>query len=391
MSDKRFSFSKNLLDKLPLPEKGRRVYYYDSKTRGLALAVSGTGNKTFVLYRKVRGKPERLTLGHYPEIGVEQARGLASEANAAIAQGKNPGDQRRKVRDEWTLDALFSQYLEHHAKPHKRSWEEDQAQYRRYLQQEWGKRKLSGLHRAELQALHTRLGQAHGPYAANRLLALLRSLFGKAAEWGWEGGNPADGIKQFSEKARERFLQADELPRLFAALAEENNPAMRDYVLLSLLTGARKTNVLSMRWQDVHLERQTWQIPRTKNGTPQTVPLVAEALAILGKRRANAGDSEFVFPGSGKRGHLVEPKKAWQRILERAGLENLRLHDLRRSLGSWQAATGANLAVIGKTLNHKDMKSTAIYARLNLEPVRAAMETATQAMWEAAEEKSPDG
>jgi integrase len=111
--------------------------------------------------------------------------------------------------------------------------------------------------------------------------------------------------------------------------------------------------------------------------------LVPEALTILEQRKAEAS-GPWVFPGPGVTGHLVEPKKAWKRILTRAGIEDLRLHDLRRSLGSWQAATGANLSIIGKTLDHKNVSTTAIYARLNLDPVRASMEQATQAMFDAA-------
>jgi integrase len=160
---------------------------------------------------------------------------------------------------------------------------------------------------------------------------------------------------------------------------------IRDYVLLSLLTGARRDNVLSMRWRDVALARAEWRIPRTKDGTPQTIPLSGEALAVLARRASRAASGEmFVFPGAGRSGHLVEPKKGWERILERAGIEDLRIHDLRRSLGSWQAKTGASLAIIGKTLNHKNTQTTAIYARLDLDPVRESVARATAAMLQAA-------
>ena len=151
---------------------------------------------------------------------------------------------------------------------------------------------------------------------------------------------------------------------------------------MSLLTGARRANVLSMSWEDVNLQRGTWTIPRTKNGEAHTVPLVGEAIAILTVRKSSS-EGPWVFPGPGATGHLVEPKKAWARILRRAGIENLRIHDLRRSLGSWQAATGANLSIIGKTLAHKNVSTTAIYARLSLDPVRASMEEATRAMFRA--------
>jgi integrase len=383
MANNLISFSKNSLNNLPLPPPGKRVYYYDSKTHGLALGITAKGTKTFVVYRKINGKPERITLGRYPDLSVEEARAKAHDVNAAIARGDNPNAVRRAKNAEWSLAELFGEYLEKHAKPHKRSWREDEAQFRRYLPT-WHERKLSSLSKVEIQTLHVEIGEKHGYYAANRLLALLQTLFNKAAEWGWSQPNPALGIKKFREKARERFIRADELPRFFAAVAAESNHSLRDYVLLSLLTGARKSNVLAMRWEEINFSAATWRIPQTKNGSAQTVPLVPLALNILQNRRTLCQGSDFVFPGSGQHGHLVEPKKGWQRILQRAQIENLRLHDLRRSLGSWQAATGANLSVIGKTLNHKDMKSTGIYARLDLDPVRAAMDTAVTAILAAA-------
>ena len=377
----KLNFTKKALEALE-PTADKQSYYYDTKTNGLALRVSPAGIKTFVLYRKVDSKPERITLGRFPDMTIEQARGQASEANSAIAKGENPADKQRTARAEMPLGELFTLYLERHAKVHKRSWQEDEAQFKRYLQP-WAKRQLSAIKKPDVQTLHAKLGKEVGPYAANRLLALLHKLFNFATDCGWEKANPARGIKKFKEQSRDRFLQADELPRFFQALAEEPNDTARDYILLSLLTGARQANVLAMRWEDIHFERATWTMPTTKNGEAHTLPLVPEALTLLHTRQALT-DSPWVLPGPGATGHLVEPKKAWARILERAGIKDLRLHDLRRSLGSWQAATGANLSIIGKTLAHKNVSTTAIYARLSLDPVRASMEQATQAMLIAA-------
>ncbi len=166
-------------------------------------------------------------------------------------------------------------------------------------------------------------------------------------------------------------------------MAEENNDTIRDYFILSLLTGARRSNVLAMKWEQINLEQGEWRIPETKNGTPQIITLSEEALVLLQNRKATA-DGEYVFPGTGSSGHLMEPKKGWERILTRAGITDLRIHDLRRTLGSWQAKTGASLSIIGKSLNHKSPTTTAIYARLDLDPVRESVEKATNAMLVAA-------
>lgn len=379
--DKHFNFTKPHLNKLPTPDKGKRAYYYDTKINGFGIAVTDKGTKTFLVYRKIKGKPERITIGRYPDVSLDEARAQAHEINAAIARGENPNAERRKDK-EWTLAHLFNLYLKHYAKAHKKTWAEDEAQYQRYLQ-DWGERRLSSLQKTDIQERHLNIGEEHGHYAANRVLSLLQTLFNQAQAWGWDKPNPVQGVKRFKEKSRERFLQAEELPRFFQALEEETNDNIRDYVWLSLLTGARRSNVLSMRWEDIHFDTAIWFIPETKNGTAQRLPLVDKALDILRERRAAHPQAEFVFPSHSKTGHLTEPKKAWKKLLERAQLEDLRLHDLRRSLGSWQAATGANLSVISKTLNHKDLATTGIYARLDLEPVREAMEKATTAMLEA--------
>jgi integrase len=379
----KLNFTKAGLDSLPNPPAGKRTYYYDTKARGLGISITSSGAKSFIVYRKVKGRPERVTLGRYPDLSIEQARGKAAEINAAIAKGENPYDQRRSERAEMTFGELFREFMERHSKLHKISWGEDERQFRCYLSH-WNLRKLSSITKLDIQKLHQDVGRNNGHYAANRLFALLSSVFNKANAFGlWDKPNPCYGIKKFAERSRDRFLQSSELPQFFAALAEEPNETIRDYLLISLLTGARRANGLAMRWVEIDFENREWHIPRTKNHEPQTITLTDEAIMLLKKRR-QAAVSEFVFPGTGRTGHLAEPKKGWARVLERAGLSNLHIHDLRRTLGSWQARTGASLVIIGKSLNHKSTQATAIYARLDLDPVRASVEKATSAMFVAA-------
>lgn len=138
-----------------------------------------------------------------------------------------------------------------------------------------------------------------------------------------------------------------------------------------------------MNWKDINFISNTWTIKETKNGESQIIHLSNQAIEIL-QRRSLFKHSEWVFPSTGSAsGHIEEPKKAWKRILEKAGIENLRIHDLRRTLGSWQAATGANSYIIGKSLGHKTQQAYAIYARLNLDPVRESVNKATEALFAA--------
>ena len=157
---------------------------------------------------------------------------------------------------------------------------------------------------------------------------------------------------------------------------------LQHFFLLLLLTGARRSNVQAMRWDEIDFTTALWRIAGAdaKAGVPIVVPLTVAAVGVLRARHEANGTSPWVFPSRGKEGHIVEPKSAWKRIVTRAKLVDVRPHDLRRSLGSWMAITGAGLPVVGKMLGHSQPVTTAIYARLSVDPVRAAAEAATSAM-----------
>ena len=399
----RISFTKKVLDKLPLPPVGKRVDYFDTSTNHLTLRVSHVGTKAFVLYRKIDGVAERLTLGRYPTMTIDQARRMVAQHNGTIAVGQNPAEQKRSLRQESTLGELFGRYMVEYAKPRKKSWEIDEQRYNVHLAH-WQNKKLGVIKKQHVQKLliyiaenqrfiegvdklgRRKVKKVGGKGASNQILRLLRKVFNQAIDWGWEGDNPCTRLKEYKSQSRDRYLECDELPKFFEALGEEPNMIARDYILASLLTGARRTNVLEMRWDQINLERREWLIPKTKNGESQRLPLISAMLTLLENRKVEANGSEWVFPGHGSTGHLTNPDKTWKRVLSRAGIDDARgtwLHDLRRSMGSWQVNTGASLSVIGKSLNHKNINTTAIYARLAMDPVRESMEKAADAMFEA--------
>ena len=368
------NFTKRSIEACVSPDKAAK-YYYDTKTRGLCIRITATGVKTFVFYRWVNKKPERITIGRYPDISPEQARGIASDYNAAIARGENPATAQKRKHTEWTFVDAFNAYIERHAKHHNKTWMEEIKNYNRYLKH-WANKKLSYITRSDIQRLHTRLGTDNGHVTANRTLELVRVIFNKAIFWEQHTTiNPAIGITKYKVQSRERFLQPNEIERFMNALSEEQNETARDVFLICLFTGARKSNVLAMQWNEVDFDNQLWRMPDTKNGTPHVVPLIEEAIRILHTRHKQS-EGSFVFPGREENSHLVNPNKAWKRILERAQISDLRIHDLRRTMGSWQAMTGTALPIIGKTLAHKNMATTAIYARLNHTPVRESMDKA---------------
>ena len=227
------------------------------------------------------------------------------------------------------------------------------------------------------------------PLSGEPVLELLRTLYNRAKEvMGFECPNPCAAVRAFKEEQRDRFLQAEELRPFFEAVNQEE-PTYRDFFMVALLTGARRSNVQEMQWDDVHWQAQIWRIPETKAGVPVVIPLSEPAMEILKRRYAdhNGSPCPWVFPAPSRTGHLMDPRKAWLRVPKRSGLSNLRMHDLRRSLGSWQAITGASLPIIGKSLGHTDQSATAIYARLTVDPVRASVDKATVAMIEAGKKR----
>lgn len=437
MKAKELNFTKKSLEliKPPIKPEGKSggVYdtYKDTQEKGLRLIVSNGGAKTFYLYKKIDGKPERIKIGSFPDKTVAEARGKASELKGLIANNKNP--KKNSVDNSITFEKLFDKYINEYSKSHKKTWKQDIAKKDLYLTKLL-KKKLYTIDSDDIRKVHSSIadnieeGQNKKIYAANRTLELLRSIFNFAIDNGSEIENPCIKVKPFKEKSRDRFLQPDELAEFFKSLEQELNQTAKDYIYLSLLTGARRSNILSMKWEDINLDRNEWKIPETKNGESQLVPLVPSAIEILKTRKEENDNAEkyskYVFPSDSRSGHYTDPKRAWKRILERAtieiwrkdnrinklieetqeklkdkqlysffneikkeaerqeitlpkGITDLRLHDLRRTLGSFQASLGANSFIIGKSLGHKSQSATAIYSRLNLDPVRASMEAAT--------------
>lgn len=379
---KAINFTKAEINKLPTPNKGL-FYYKDTKEKGLSLYITANRIITFFIRKRINGKDERVLIGSFPEITVENARKKARIIKGQVAQGINPNSKKDEIKQEITFAELFSQFMERYSKKEKKSWKYDEREVNKFLSH-WFKRKVSTITNQEIRLLHEKTRDENGLYQANRLLERIRVIYNKAIEWGYKGDNPTNNINKFKEKSRDRFIQPDELPRFFQALEEEENKVAKDYIYTSLYTGARKGNVLAMKWEQINFTTKQWRISDPKNGEPLTIPLSDLAINILKRRKIENKKLEltkvqyqWVFPSlSSSSGHLADPKKAWKRVLQKADIKDLRLHDIRRTLGSYQAISGASTNIIQKTLGHKSQAATAIYARMNLDPVRQSMDKA---------------
>jgi integrase len=387
----KINFTKRSLEAIR-PKPGERTIVYDSQVKGLGCVTQPSGSQSFFWFRRVGGQPKWETIGPFPDITIEQARNFAQEKNSRLANWKAShyeGADPFAVRAEITFGELVADYIRRHlavsAKSPGKASDYCRWQVDRYLAH-WRSRKLHSIRREDCRALHADIGET-APIMANRILQLVRTVYNFAKrEELFAAENLAAGIRPFKEQSRSRFLQPAELQRLFEALDSRKTPRdLRDFVLLSLFCGARKSDTMSMRWDQLDLERGVWHVPSPKNQVPYDVPLVDAAVEILKRRPKH---SEFVFPSvTSASGHLEDVKRNWQELLARAEITDLKVHDLRRSYGSYQAALGSSLLVIGRSLGHSSTEATQVYSRLQLDPIRQSVSAAVETMLTAAKQK----
>lgn len=370
------SFTLKLIDGLKPAD--RQQWLTDPGQSGLQLCVTPAGAKTFYFYKWLDGKPHREKLGRYPNLSLDDARRLVRDRQRKADRGELLTTEGRTL----TFDDAFRHYLEGHAKKAKRTWQEDQRKWDRELVEFHG-RKLRTLTEADIQRFHNDAAETRGKVSANRALSLIKAVLNyavKSPSFDYRGPNPAANVKKYQEQSRSRYLTKAEIGPFLAALKGERQ-VYQDLVLVLLLTAARLGNVTRMRWDEIDFDAAVWMIPMTKAGKAQAVPLIGPVMEILQRRKAEAR-GPWVFPSTRQPWRPVaDVRKAWSRILTAAGLSNLTRHDLRRSMASWQAQRGESSLVIADLLGHAPgSKATAVYARLNVEPVRQALSRAADAM-----------
>jgi len=381
----------------PDPNGAPQRFSWDDEIRGFGLRINATGAKTFVFQARTRGgRPRRIVIGPYPAITLAAARAVAAGMRATLAGGGDPIAERRAAlaaapaAKETTLGEFIPIYIERHAKPKKRSWLKDEQDLKRYLPDDWYGRPLSSFTTGDMAALHAIIGK-RGHYVANGLMRLLRSMFNLAVDWDYLPENHINPIRRrfgwFRETSRERYLTPKEWEQLDAALKRDEFSFWRGFFELCILTGQRSGEVAGAKWSEIDLETAKWIVPaeRTKANRATTVGLITHAIALI-QELPSRGVSPFLFPSPRRPGRAItEPKDAWRRIKIAAGLSDtdLRPHDLRRTPSSYMAAEGHGLPLIGKLLNHSRSATTEIYARINVDPVRAALQSTVDAVYAA--------
>jgi integrase len=328
------------------------------------------------------------------------ARAKAKELKRIVDDGGDPLADIEDARAAPTIAALADRFEQEHVVRKRASTAAD---YKRWLRIHV--RPFFGLHKKvadiqyeDIEALHRAVTRNAGPYAANRCIAVLSKMFSLAVKWRMRPDNPCRGVEKNPESKRRRYIKPDELVRLATALAAHSNKQAADIVRVLLLTGCRKGEALAMRWRDLDLAAGKWSKPAatTKTAIDHEVPLSAPVRQLLNEiaeeqiSNHRHGLGEYVFPGSGDTGHVVDIKDSWRSICRAADIIGLRVHDLRHSFASQLASGGASLPLIGSLLGHTQPSTTARYAHLFDDPQRAAVERVGAIIAAAGKPASPE-
>jgi integrase len=370
------------------PKRNNERIEWDSDLKGFGLRVTATGSKSFIFkYRAGHGRNapiKKPTIGKFGEVTVEEARKIAKNWSAIITQGGDPGKARQDEAEAPTLQRLFDDYFERHCKPHKRerSWKQDKAMFNQHAPDRLKRKKVADVVTRDIEDIHRRLKDT--PYMGNRVLALLSKMFNLALKWEWRETNPCKGIARYQEHKRERMMTPDELKTFLKALEDYEKTAeiktlarmTTNAFRLLLLTGARRSEVLSARWEEIDFSAGVWTKPssHTKQKKVHRIPLSGPAIELLTTMQEEADEGgEYLFPARrGNGDHISDPRQSWSTIKKEAGLEDFRIHDLRHSFASFLASSGQSLIVIGALLGHTQPATTARYAHLLDDPLRAA-------------------
>jgi integrase len=374
----RDKITKRAVDALKPAADGREAVIWDTQVKGFGVRTQRGGSKSYIVHYRVgsgRGAPLRkLTIGkHGAPWTPETARSEAMRLLGLVESGADPGADKIARKEAPTVTDLAERFLAEHAEAKRKA--STAAAYRKLLNKiilpAIGQRKVAEVTRADLTKLHH--ANRATPYQSNRLMAVLSKMFNLAEQWGLrpDGSNPCRHIERFAERHRERMLSAAELGRLGDALAAySGSPYSVAAIKLLVFTGARLGEVLGLEWDWIDIERGEARLPDSKTGA-KTLHLPPPALALLAELPRLDGNPHVIV-GQKVGASMVNLEKPWRAIRAMAGLNDVRLHDLRHAFASVAASSGMGLPIIGKMLGHTQAATTARYAHLASDPVKAA-------------------
>ena len=360
-----------IVRRLSPPKAGHKIYW-DSEVAGFGVRITAASVRSFAIDYRVRGgrRQRQYTIGRFPNWSTAGARDEARRLRRLIDQGGDPLATLEAGRAAPTMADLVSRFLaEHLPRLRPATQQHYRALITAHIRPFFGRHaNVAEVGFADIDRLHRQITR---PYAANRCVAVCHKMFELAIRWNMRADNPVRGVGRNPEIKRKRYLSADELVRLTQALAAYPDRQVANVVRMLLLTGARFGEVAAMRWDAVSDDIWSKPASTTKQKADHVVPLSAPAQQLLA---AIPRKGVYVFPGKGRTGHIAGIERSWRAIRKAAGIDALRVHDLRHSFASQLASSGASLPLIGALLGHATPSSTARYSHLFLDPQRAAVE-----------------
>lgn len=373
------NLTQNFVDRSNLCPKGKKkIDYFDQKVTGLLLKVLVSGQKTWYLrYATDHGRMREKKLASAAVLSLFDARELARRHLSDIARGDDPFDRKDAMKAIPTLSTFVSERYMPYMRSHKRSWATDETLLRVHVLPQWGHLHLDEITSAHVNKLLGDHLKTHKPASTNRLYDTLNTVFHLAITW--KVGvteNPLKDVRRYQQNnKRERYLTEDEAKQLFKALESTNSSQLKAIVTMLLLTGARLSEVLNARWKDFDTDARVWTIEFNKSGKTRYVPLSDSATRLIDNLpRLEACPYAFANPQT--RRPYTSIYNAWNSVRKRAGLADLRIHDLRHSFASFLVNGGRSLYEVQKILGHTQISTTQRYAHLRQETLLEAASTA---------------
>jgi integrase len=358
---------------------------WDTEISGFGLKITLKGKKVFLLkYRNSLGKQCKPSIGDYGSITPEQARDIARQWKARIAEGGDPLEDKRLKKKQMSLNEFYDGYLKR-SKAYKKasSVGTDDTNYKNHLRNGLGKKLVSSISKEDVSKWYAELSDKPG--AAGKTLSFLSALMNDAEKEGVrdQNSNPCKFIKKYKTNKIERYLSPSELQRLMATLDDiEKNKSMHPVIVpaikIALLTGARKSEFLGLKWDWIDFEKSIILLPDSKTGS-RPLYLSESAKQIL-QNVPKQKNNPYIFWGLKPKDHYHNLKKPFAKILKLASIENFRIHDLRHTHASYAVNSGQAMPIIAKLLGHSSTKTTERYAHVDFDPALQAAEAVSQAM-----------
>ena len=373
--------TKRIVDGLEPSPKERIVF--DEELKGFGLRITPTGRKTFIVQYRAGGRCRRVKIAQMGSVTPDQTRKQAKSILGAVARGENPAEDIARDRKAPKVRDLVARYLHDHVERQLKP--STQREYRHclktYILPRIGSFRVADVSRADIVEIHACMHAK--PYQANRVLEVARAMFNHAEIWGLraEGSNPCRRVKRNPERKRERHLLPEELSRLGAVLDDRLAAGVETLFVVAafkllILTGCRLGEIQRLRWE--FLKNGSIELPDSKTGE-RRIPLPPAAQAVIA-RLPRDPENPFVIAGDVPGQHITDLQRPWRRIRKQAGLDDVRIHDLRHTYASNAVKQGLSLPMVGKLLGHTQMQTTMRYAHWEDAPVRSAAENVSEAL-----------